>query len=128
MIRVLPHIILSIPNLLHSLGIVGTFIGGTFGLIRSRTPVIFAVVSGLQWFTLASTFWGTSSLIISKYVTYISSNEAVRRTYIDSQISEGAGLRGLRYASAVSGGVAGATSALIFSRLPARAMASNYNS
>ena len=47
-------------NVPHCAGIVGTIIGGTFGVVRSRTPIIFAVVSGLQWFTLASAYMGTA--------------------------------------------------------------------
>lgn len=33
-------------------------VGGFAGLARSSTPVLFALASGIQWFTLTSTFYG----------------------------------------------------------------------
>lgn len=33
-------------------------IGAFAGVIRSSTPALFALASGVQWFTLGGTFWG----------------------------------------------------------------------
>ena len=33
-------------------------VGGFAGIIRSSTPTLFALASGIQWFTLGTTFWG----------------------------------------------------------------------
>lgn len=38
------------------LGSGGLLFGGVLGIARSRTPALFAVASGLQWFALGSTF------------------------------------------------------------------------
>ena len=39
-------------------GTVGLALGGVAGLFRSITPTLFAVASGVQCFTLGTTFWG----------------------------------------------------------------------
>lgn len=39
-------------------GICGIFVGAIGGVLRSATPKLFAVASGIQWFALGSTFWG----------------------------------------------------------------------
>ncbi len=36
----------------------GIVVGGFGGVLRSSTPTLFALASGIQWFTLGSTFWG----------------------------------------------------------------------
>ena len=48
-----------------SSGAAGLVVGGFGGLAFSHTPVLFATVSGLQWFGVGSTFWcmSTSELI-----------------------------------------------------------------
>jgi hypothetical protein len=45
-------------HLLSTPGASGLLIGGISGIIRSPTPRLFAVASGLQWFILGTTFWG----------------------------------------------------------------------
>ncbi|CAE7020945.1 hypothetical protein PTNB85_09854 [Pyrenophora teres f. teres] len=42
----------------------GTAVGAFFGTLRTRTPVLFAIVSGAQWFAIGTTFWAirTSTL------------------------------------------------------------------
>jgi hypothetical protein len=37
----------------------GLVVGGFGGVIRSSTPTLFALASGIQWFTLGTTFWGS---------------------------------------------------------------------
>lgn len=44
---------------LQFLGAFGLISGGTAGVIRGTTPVIFALVSGSQWFGLGTVFWCT---------------------------------------------------------------------
>lgn len=36
----------------------GLIVGGFAGVLRGSTPFLFALASGIQWFTLGSTFWG----------------------------------------------------------------------
>jgi hypothetical protein len=33
-------------------------VGAFAGVLRSSSPALFALASGVQWFTLGSTFWG----------------------------------------------------------------------
>ncbi|RMZ71146.1 beta-ketoacyl synthase [Pyrenophora seminiperda CCB06] len=42
----------------------GTAYGALFGTLRTRTPVLFSIVSGAQWFAIGTTFWAfrTSTL------------------------------------------------------------------
>jgi len=43
-------------------GMSGMVVGGFAGVIRSSTPTLFALASGVQWFTLGTTFWGMSGI------------------------------------------------------------------
>lgn len=38
----------------------GLLVGGFAGVIRSNTPFLFALASGIQWSVLGGTFWGLS--------------------------------------------------------------------
>ena len=44
-------------RLTAQIGSAGLLFGGVFGVIRSSTPVIFALASSIQWFALGSTFY-----------------------------------------------------------------------
>lgn len=39
-------------------GMSGMLIGGFAGVMRSTSPTLFALASGIQWFTLGTAFWG----------------------------------------------------------------------
>lgn len=39
-------------------------IGAFAGVIRSSTPALFALASGIQWFTLGTSFWGMRFLAV----------------------------------------------------------------
>ncbi|OBT83948.1 hypothetical protein VE02_06840 [Pseudogymnoascus sp. 03VT05] len=45
-------------------GVSGLLFGAVSGVLRSTTPTLFALASGLQWFTLGSTFWATRTLLL----------------------------------------------------------------
>ncbi|KAE9372353.1 hypothetical protein N431DRAFT_439465 [Stipitochalara longipes BDJ] len=45
-------------------GMSGMLVGGFAGVIRSTTPTLFALASGIQWFTLGSTFWASRGFVI----------------------------------------------------------------
>ncbi|KAB8296129.1 hypothetical protein EYC80_008922 [Monilinia laxa] len=47
----------------------GTIVGGFSGILVSRTPVLFAVASSIQWGILGTTFWGTRTALLSRYKT-----------------------------------------------------------
>jgi len=46
-------------------GMTGVIVGGFGGVARSTTPMLFALASGIQWFTLASTFSGRLDVIFA---------------------------------------------------------------
>ncbi|KAH7355770.1 hypothetical protein BKA66DRAFT_474867 [Pyrenochaeta sp. MPI-SDFR-AT-0127] len=43
----------------------GTAIGAFYGTLRTRTPVLFALVSGAQWFAIGGTFWSARTSILN---------------------------------------------------------------
>ncbi|KFY31185.1 hypothetical protein V493_01323, partial [Pseudogymnoascus sp. VKM F-4281 (FW-2241)] len=45
-------------------GVSGLLFGAFGGVLRSTTPTLFALASGLQWFTLGSTFWATRTIAL----------------------------------------------------------------
>ena len=51
----------EVRRLIQLLGASGLIVGGVSGVLRSTTPMLFALASGIQWFTLGSTFWGQHS-------------------------------------------------------------------
>ena len=73
----------------------GTLIGAFSGVLRSSTPVIFALASGVQWFTLGTTFSASRGIIRQRW-------DGDKITPRDS-IS----------ISAVSGGIAGSAGGLL---------------
>jgi len=44
--------------------VTGIIFGGFAGVARSSTPTLFALASGIQWFTLASTFSGRLEILL----------------------------------------------------------------
>ncbi|KAH8599834.1 hypothetical protein B0O99DRAFT_611169 [Bisporella sp. PMI_857] len=53
------HIILPALQVGAYTGAAGAFVGAFAGVVRSNTPKLFALASGLQWFTLGTTFWAS---------------------------------------------------------------------
>ncbi|CAL3969349.1 unnamed protein product [Diplocarpon coronariae] len=45
-------------------GMCGLVVGGFTGIIRSSTPVLFALVSGIQWSVLGATFWASRRTVL----------------------------------------------------------------
>jgi len=45
-------------------GMSGILVGAFAGVIRSNTPILFALASGIQWFTLGTTFWASRGFVI----------------------------------------------------------------
>lgn len=45
-------------------GVSGIFVGSFVGVIRSSTPRLFALASGIQWFTLGTAFWASRGLVL----------------------------------------------------------------
>ncbi|KAL6709203.1 hypothetical protein ACN47E_002019 [Coniothyrium glycines] len=43
----------------------GTAVGAFFGTLRTQTPVLFALVSGAQWFAIGSTFYGVRASVLN---------------------------------------------------------------
>lgn len=53
-------------SLKHSPGIAGLTVGSIAGVLRGTTPVLFSIVSGLQWTALGGTYWGIRSAILQR--------------------------------------------------------------
>lgn len=49
------------------LGMTGLFVGAAGGVVRSTTPTLFAVASGIQWFALGSTFAASRGFIRQRW-------------------------------------------------------------
>jgi len=48
-------------------GMSGIVVGGFAGVIRSSTPTLFALASGIQWFTLGTTFWASRGFVLQAW-------------------------------------------------------------
>lgn len=49
-------------------GVCGMLFGATTSIIRGvKTPVLFSLVSGFQWFGISSVFYGTRKIAIARY-------------------------------------------------------------
>lgn len=49
-------------------GVCGVLFGATSSIIRGvRTPVLFSIVSGFQWFGISSVFYGARKMAIARY-------------------------------------------------------------
>ncbi|OAL46638.1 hypothetical protein IQ07DRAFT_647591 [Pyrenochaeta sp. DS3sAY3a] len=44
----------------------GTTVGAFYGTIRTKTPVLFALISGAQWFAIGTTFWTARTSILNQ--------------------------------------------------------------
>jgi hypothetical protein len=78
-----------------SLGVSGLVFGTFAGIVRSNTPVLFALASGIQWAVLGSTFAASRGIVLQGW-------EKERTTPRD-RIS----------ASAIAGGIAGTAGGLL---------------
>ncbi|KAM0501248.1 hypothetical protein ACHAPB_005136 [Verticillium nonalfalfae] len=77
-------------------GAAGVFTGITAGIIRDASPALFGIASGIQWFTLGSTFWLSRTVAIKAWGGEAVINKTDRTK-----------------ASALAGGTAGAVGGLI---------------
>ncbi|KAI0902585.1 hypothetical protein F4806DRAFT_491055 [Annulohypoxylon nitens] len=50
-----------------ALGAAGMMFGAGAGIVRSAPPVLFAVVAGLQWFSLGSTYMASRSVLLHSW-------------------------------------------------------------
>lgn len=71
------------------LGVSGFVVGGFAGVLRSSTPFLFALASGIQWATLGTSYWASRGAVLHAWST-----ETVTP---DDRIS----------ASAIAGGISG---------------------
>jgi len=44
----------------------GLIFGATVGTLRTKTPILFSLASGAQWFAIGSTFWSVRSTILQR--------------------------------------------------------------
>ncbi|OBT61360.1 hypothetical protein VE03_09322 [Pseudogymnoascus sp. 23342-1-I1] len=79
-------------------GLSGLLFGAVSGVLRSTTPTLFALASGLQWFTLGSTFYATRTIVLRELQA--DTGESARKVS----------------ASAIAGGVSGGIGGLLRSR------------
>lgn len=57
------RIIGPLTDMVLGIGACGLLVGATTGILRTNTPVLFSLVSGIQWFGLGSVFYGMASSI-----------------------------------------------------------------
>ncbi|KAG0648811.1 hypothetical protein D0Z07_5051 [Hyphodiscus hymeniophilus] len=76
-------------------GTSGFIIGGFAGVIRSSTPFLFALASGIQWFALGTTFWASRGIVL--------------RAWRDDKVTP----KDKITASAIAGGVGGASGGIL---------------
>jgi len=50
-------------------GSAGLLVGGVAGVVRGTPAIFFAAASGIQWFGLGTTFWGSRSFILQAWDT-----------------------------------------------------------
>ncbi|KAM0273951.1 hypothetical protein ACHAQH_008094 [Verticillium albo-atrum] len=77
-------------------GAAGVFTGITAGIIRDASPALFGIASGIQWFTLGSTYWLSRTVAIKAWGGEANISKADRTK-----------------ASALAGGTAGVVGGLI---------------
>jgi len=53
----------------HPLGCTGLVVGGVAGVIRDTPAFFFAAASGIQWFGLGTTFWGSRTFLLQAWDT-----------------------------------------------------------
>ncbi|PQE15577.1 beta-ketoacyl synthase protein [Rutstroemia sp. NJR-2017a BBW] len=58
----------------------GGVVGGFSGILLSRTPVLFATATSIQWGVLGTTFWGTRVALLSRYPTPTNQNKSLSTT------------------------------------------------
>ncbi|KAL3417732.1 hypothetical protein PVAG01_10742 [Phlyctema vagabunda] len=106
-------------------GASGTLVGGFAGIIKSKTPVLFALASGIQWFTLASTFSGTRSVVLHAWGRdKVSPQDIISASAIAGGVSGSAGglLRGRGHVipGAIMFALFGAAGQFLFNKADAR--------
>jgi len=79
-------------------GFSGMLIGAFSGVVRSTTPTLFALASGIQWFTLGTTFWASRGFILHAWG------------------KDKVGPREKVFASAIAGGIGGTAGGLLRGR------------
>ncbi|KAF1982448.1 hypothetical protein K402DRAFT_195335 [Aulographum hederae CBS 113979] len=89
-----PPMLLSALKFGAACGAAGLFVGGTAGIIRSKTPILFSIASGSQCFALGFTYMSVRKLAISQR------DKPTRNDYA--------------VASTIAGGCSGAAVALMF--------------
>jgi hypothetical protein len=96
---------------LTSAGASGLVVGSFAGVIRSSTPFLFALASGIQWFALGSTFWG--KWIMPAHQALANSMEGSRQAVLYSWETEALTPRDTVKASAIAGGISGSVGGLL---------------
>lgn len=91
---------------LHLTGSAGLIVGGVSGVLRDTPALFFATASGLQWFGLGSTFWGTRSFILQQWEWQYRYNVA-KDNAVDAASQQLTTPADRVKASTIAGGVAG---------------------
>lgn len=59
-------------------------VGGFSGIVVSRTPILFAATTSIQWGLLGTTFWGTRVALLSRYHTPTQQEKSLSTTLASS--------------------------------------------
>jgi hypothetical protein len=87
-------------------------VGGFAGVIRSNTPTLFALASGIQWFTLGTAFWGKWSPFGKTHLADILVS-ASRGFVLHAWGKDKVGPREKVSASTIAGGVGGTAGGIL---------------
>ncbi|KAJ5050460.1 uncharacterized protein L3040_002343 [Drepanopeziza brunnea f. sp. 'multigermtubi'] len=106
-------------------GTSGLLFGGFAGVIRSNTPFLFALASGIQWSVLGGTFWASRGAVLHAWgKEQVTPNEKVSASAIAGSIAGTAGglLRGRKNVipGAVMFAIFGATGQALYNMADAR--------
>ncbi|KAH7419003.1 hypothetical protein BKA64DRAFT_633708 [Cadophora sp. MPI-SDFR-AT-0126] len=106
-------------------GMSGLLVGGFAGVVRSNTPFLFALASGIQWSVLGGTFWVSRGVVLHAWgKDNVSPREKVSASALAGAVSGTAGglLRGRRNAipGAIMFALFGATGQVVYNMADAR--------
>ena len=91
----------------------GLVVGGFAGVIRSSTPLLFALASGIQWFTLGTTFWGKLGPFSIHHEPHAKGFAASRGVILQAWENDIVTPKDRITASAMAGGVGGTVGGLL---------------
>ncbi|KAH6723893.1 hypothetical protein BKA61DRAFT_566499 [Leptodontidium sp. MPI-SDFR-AT-0119] len=106
-------------------GMSGLLVGGFAGVVRSNTPFLFALASGIQWSILGGTFWASRGIVLHAWgKDKVTPREKISASAIAGTVGGTAGglLRGRKNVipGAIMFAILGATGQMVYNMADAR--------